>query len=692
MRNNFVQIKKWFDDNHWMAISSVYLVILIFLIFNVIHCSFKKPSAPSWDVDVTIPLISKVYTMAEIAEDESILSVDSTGLLALEFESELDTYYVRDQLNLEQMQENFSSELGLFTIASPGSESMNMALWEIFSQAETFHGTTTVVPPFSFSTDRRPLNSYENFSYVNINTGSVTLEVINNLAVPLGSPLNLEIWNTFADTLISSITRSVQVLPGDTTYFQLSLQQKKMPNALSLRFSGDSPGSQGKLVYVDKNSSFEITAIISELLVSEALAQVPSQTVSRQDHVTITDSLVVQEAVIEAGEIQFSLAGSLPLDAMLYYELPDFISPSGKALIDSIPIYKNTTTDFSIDLINHTLQPQFEEFGLQTIKFFWSIKTVDTGNNMVLVKSTDFVNANIILSNIQFSQFSGKVGSRKIEVNQNDIEFDIPAELDSIYLETACMELHINNGINFPAKTDLKIEGQNETGKVVELDVKGDIQPAIQPSIPVTSVIVLDQQNSNIKDFISILPNFIRVFGQVNIGDDTWVGTVSKNDFVNGTVKISAPLALKLPPQTIESDVNGVDIDEDTKEDIDKNLSSGKFYAEVKNHLPLGASVEFVFAQNDSTIYQNPILRIGPIGVDAASRDSFGFVSTAKNSEINLNLTEDDMRTFLKSPLYVGLRILLEGTNDEFIRVRATDYLEVKSYGKINIKINPKQD
>ena len=35
-------------------------------------CSMDKPSAPSWDVDVTVPLLSKTYTMDQIAEEVDI--------------------------------------------------------------------------------------------------------------------------------------------------------------------------------------------------------------------------------------------------------------------------------------------------------------------------------------------------------------------------------------------------------------------------------------------------------------------------------------------------------------------------------------------------------------------------------------------------------------------------------------------
>ncbi len=127
---------------------------------------------------------------------------------------------------------------------------------------------------------------------------------------------------------------------------------------MSPLLAGGSPGSQGELVTVYKNSSFGIEAEISDLVVSEALAQIPSQSFSSQNNVTITDSLVLNEAVIEAGEIQLSIGGRLPLDARIFFELPDFRSLSGEPLMDSVLISKNSISNLSIILNDYRLRPK----------------------------------------------------------------------------------------------------------------------------------------------------------------------------------------------------------------------------------------------------------------------------------------------------------------------------------------------
>ncbi|MFQ5605116.1 MAG: hypothetical protein ACE5HS_17770 [bacterium] len=661
---------------------------MLAVLFSFTRCSFDKPSAPSWEVEVAIPLVSKVYTMSEIADDEEAIKLDNNGGLYFEETSELDAYTVGDQLNMEEKQDNFTLDLGSFTVDSPGSENTFVELREIYSQAENLHGQIVVVGAFSFATNKKTLDAYDGFSYAMIDSGKIQIQVANQLVIPLGAPLIVELWDAISDTLITSSGDVGQILPGQSDQLILDLNSKKISNQLAIRLRGNSPGSDGKDVYIDAYSNFEVMAEISEIEAREALAEIPQQIVSNHDNITVTDSLVIMEARVEQGSIVLDLGGKLPIDAWVIYELPDFQTPSGFSLKDSSFVRRNTHENIVIDLSGYYLKPQLANFGEQMIRYHWTIRTIDTGNEQVLVRATDDVNTQLHVTEVSFSSVTGKIGNQEIEVNQEEIDFEIPADLDSIFFETAELELKLHNAINFPAHIRFVIEGRNDAGATSYLNVNADLQPALQPSSPVTTVIVLNSQNSNINDFISILPSTIRIDGKVTIRDDNWVGTVSSKDFVDGEVRVSAPIALKLPPQTVDSDVNELEIEDDVKKDIIENLSSGTFYAEISNHLPLGASVEILFCQKDSTLFTSPNLRIGPLQADAAQVNGSGYVDQAMDGVITFSLTEEEMRTFLMTPLYSGVRVNLEGTDGQYVKVRASDYLQIKSYSKIKIKVN----
>lgn len=652
------------------------------------NCSFDKPSAPSWDLDLTLPIISKVYTMTKLAEDDSSFAIDSTGLLGFRFETELDQYTVGDQLTMDDVRESVEEPIGNFSVDSPGSESVGLELREIFPEAEDLHGETVEVPAFDFVSRKKRLDPYDSFAFVVIDTGHITLRVENNLVIPLGPPVGLQLWDTGTDTLIAEVSRDVQIPPNEVSFFQISLAGRTIPNQVSVVVIGDSPGSEGEPVEVDAFSQFNVVSEISDLLVDEALAEVPEQRFTSEESVTITDSVVVEEATITRGALQLSLGDAFPLDAWIRYELPDFVAPNGTPIVDSVLVSANTGTDINIDLAGHRLMPQPADFGQQAVRMNWTIRTIDSGTNMVLVRSSDVVTAEVGLVDFTFASIKGKLADQSVALEESEFEFDVPADLDSLFFERATLRLFIDNTINFPARARLDIQGQNDAGAVSDLRVDAAIKPAQQAGVPVTSVIKLNQDNSNIKDFISILPSLIRVAGQVELGDPTWTGEVSSEDFVSGRMEIEAPVALRLPAQTIDSEASELEFDEDTRRDIDENLASGQFFAEVNNHLPLGASVQFLFGEDETTLFEAPILEIGPLRVAAGEFGSDGLVANAKLSEINVELTEEQMRTFTRSPLFAALRISLDGSGSQVIQVRGSDYLQIKSYGRVKLKVN----
>ena len=668
--------------------SIFYISFTLAFLLTSLNCSFDKPSMPSWDTNVSIPLINKSYTMAELAEKESSISLDSTGNLYFEVDADLDNYYIGDELYLESLQDDFSLNFGSFSIDPPSSVATSVSLSEIFSQAEALHGLTVIVPSFSFQTDKKSLDPYDTFSYVTIETGNISLQVQNNLAVPLGSPLTLEIWNTAQDTLISSTTSSSQIAAGGSQIFLVDLAGKKIPNQLSVRMTGDSPGSSGAAVLVDKNSNFGMTSSIMNLTVAEALAEIPAQVISGEEQLSITDSVVVMDAKIESGSVDFTISGNFAVDAWVRYELPDFFSPTGSVLVDSVFISGSIPSSISINLYNYSFQPELAGFGQQKVRFFWRARTVDSGSNRVLVKSSDMINVNFNVEEIRFYQLTGKIGQKEFDIEQDDIEFDIPIDLDSLFFETARLELLINNGINFPANIELVIEGENESGTKAQMYINHAIQAASAPGLPTASIIVLDNQNSSIKDFISIVPNLLRVSGKIVIGDQNIAGTVSKNDFVTGSIKITAPFALRLASQSIETETIELKIDDEVKDKIIDNLGAGVLFMEISNHLPIGASLEIVFSQDKTNLYQNPILEISAIRANAASVDASGLVQSANTAESTIGLSEEQMRIFLLSPLHAGIRISLDGTNGRFVTLRGSDYIQIKSYSRINVTVN----
>ena len=145
---------------------------------------------------------------------------------------------------------------------------------------------------------------------------------------------------------------------------------------------------------------------------------------------------------------------------------------------------------------------------------------------------------------------------------------------------------------------------------------------------------------------------------------------------------------MRLTSQTIETETIELKIDDEVKDKVIDNLAAGTLFMEITNHLPVGASIEIVFSQDKTNLYQDSILEIAAIRADAASVDASGLVQSANTAESTIGLSEEQMRTFLLSPLHAGIRISLDGTNGQFVTLRGSDYIQVKSYSRINVTVN----
>ncbi len=84
-------------------------------------CGLEAPQAPSWDTTLTIPLINRSYTSAELIEklaSDNIL-IDEDGNSSFHIQKELDTVTIESILAIEPIESNYSKQVGRIKIVSP---------------------------------------------------------------------------------------------------------------------------------------------------------------------------------------------------------------------------------------------------------------------------------------------------------------------------------------------------------------------------------------------------------------------------------------------------------------------------------------------------------------------------------------------------------------------------------------------
>jgi hypothetical protein len=652
-------------------------------------CSFEEPQAPKWDAALTIPLINRYYTMDELIEDEPSLSADSAGLLHYLYDTELDSFRVGNQLTFEEFSDSYLTSIGQLSFDSPGGANLSVSLPEIYPDAVLFNGLTVVVPPFDFDLGKRVLSPYDEFEWLEVATGTIRLLLNNNLVVTLGRPLHFAIYDTEADTLVATADFDGEVGPGETLNQSIDLAGKKFSNELSVEISGSSPGSNNQPVLIDITDSFNLNVRISDLQVAAARARIGSQEVTDSQTALIDEGASISSAKIKQGLIHLEISSQLPLPATIVMTMPDFTRPDNSIVTEIFNLNDAGTTSRDLDFTGYTFAPEAAPLGQQTVKLLWSVQSPGSGNNYVTVQSTDEVSVTFSIEDMIFSEVSGSFTGKSVQVDPQTYSVDVPNEIDSLNFEDVQLEMRLRNGIGFPAQIDLLLEGaSSETGRSAQMRIQEAILSGGLDGSPVETRIVLDRSNSNVNEFLNVLPTSIRVSGTVTLGGAGVVGTVRDRDAVTGVVNIDAPLAFSLPAQRVEMESESVEIDEEAREQIRDNLHNGALLARLTNHLPMGASISFYFGRSKAEVFTEPILVIGPATAAAPDLEvGTGAIKEAKLSEVTISLSEAQLKIFDTTPLFAGVLVDFPGTGGQVVRLVRTDYIDIKAVATINFTV-----
>jgi hypothetical protein len=666
----------------------LFKTILLLVISNFLFCSFEKPSAPTFETKINVPLISETYAMQELVDDEAYLAVKNNGDLYFHVEHEIERFYVDENLKINPMTRSFSAAIGSFKIDSPGQKNAEMQLSEIAPDLARFNGQKIEVTPFELSPVQRNIEPFSDFQEVLIDSGFAILRVENNLEIFVGSPVNIMVSQAGSGKNIFSVIFEEEIPPHTSAEKRVDLSGKVLPAQMAIGISGKSAGSHGAQVNINAASSVNLSVNLTECKVSRAVAKISPQYVRRAEKIEMEDSLQIQSAKIETGAITLRVQGNLPLDALLTYTLADFLDASGKVLKDSFWVYSRTEFRKKIDLSGCWLRPEAFDTNERNFRFNWVFKTKDTGDQLVTLSKTDYLNVDIELSEIQFEQITGILSDLEVAIEPYQHEIDIPSDLDSLLLEDAQMELRIQSSINFPASSKLIIEGRNKTGQIVQLYVEESIDPAPNPGELTDTDIVLNKSNSLIVPFMNLLPNEIAIQGNVRLGAATWIGTINKSDYIEGSLAITTPLALALPRQRIELEPDSLDLDEDLREQIENRLLAGALTGTIENRIPIAASLTILFAQDSSKVFSQPEVTVGPIQILAAQiNPTTGYATQTTSSPIAVGLDAEEMKIFEKSRVYVGLVFELPGTNGQVVKLHIDDFIKVNLALLLQVKI-----
>jgi hypothetical protein len=650
--------KKFCLSLPWMKRLTFLFGLLLFF-----QCSPKTPTAPSWNTRLTIPLVKKSYDMVTLIEkmDEPSLKSDSLGNLFFNIEEDLDTIRLLGRLVCDSVTKNFKDTLGTIKIAPSESKQV------IFSTTDFHFGGPGEVPPGSASVEA-DLDTFTSFYQVSIKQGYATLIVVNHLGFDLDS-LKFDIIDK-----ISSETLKTSIIPGgiqdnDSIIQKLTFIDETFFNQFAIQISAHTPG--GFLPSLeDKYFSFDFS--LDSLMVTQGIAKVPSFDLTTEEEMILPSNHIIDSAKVRTGSLFLDLYNFTNILAQMEVDFPEF-EKNGEILKASRIIPAMGHSDLELSLNGYSFKP----LSGNSIKTQIKIQTNGSDDKLVFFSSSDSVTLSADLSEIAFSQISGRLEPTVVDIGEIQRDLDLPSGFENAHLKNANLSLDIHNGVNFPASLSVTVEGD----KGQRLELFGNIEAGTPWATAETTI-----QEDELDPLLDPVPQRIVVTGKVTCGDGISSGIVNEEDFFFGEIEITSPLELILDSCQVQMDADSYNVNDDVKSLLEDQVNSSQMITKIESHLPLDAKVLIFLSKNKESIFSDPDLVIGPMDVPGGELDHNGLVVASRTSESTIGLDHEELQVFRNSPFYIAGKFDFPGTNGNMVKAKAEDFIQINSYIEFEVK------
>lgn len=639
------------------------LALMVIPCVFIIQCSINKPVAPTWNLKLSVPLVNKQYDMGTLIEkiDEDYLKVDSLGNPLFCFEEDLDTIRLTDKLRCDSASVEFKDTLG--TISIHPAESQEILL----NVSDFYPGGPGYVPPCS-ATIEEDFEQFSDFSEVTVQQAFASLSMSNNLGLDLNS-VQISLIDRSSLGTLYTLTLPGGIDDGDSIDQDVIIENKTLSSQLGLQVKIFSLGGELQTL---EGKYLLLSFTLDSMRVIQGEAKVPSFELSREETILFPTNSIIDSAEIKSGNLVLHLHNFTNLGADVYLDFPE-LEKDGEILFAVCSLPASSSSDLALVLDGYTLRP---DEGNQTV-VQTEVLTPGSGDDLIAFVSSDSVTADIIMSEMIFSQVCGIVEPTSVEIDQISRQLNIPQGFESAHLTSASLSLEIHNGVDLPANLSVEIQGDNGGNLSLEAEVE-----ASGPFGTAVTSIYEDELGS----LLSPVPERLTLTGQIICGDGETFGVAREEDFFFGTVKVSSPLELIWDSCRVEIEASSEEVDEDTRDIIQDQLNFGRVVLKVENHLPLGAEARMFFSRNEGALFSSPDLVIGPITVPAGELNYDGSVRESSFSQTEIEVSYDDLQVFTDSPFYMAGTIDLPGTESQTVTASAADFIKITSHLELNVK------
>ena len=667
-----------------------------------VHC-FQEPLAPvapTWDVDLTLPLVNRTYTLGDLAgKDTSILRVGSGNELVLAAAMHTEPTAIGDLLTFAPVNAAAGFVLGRFSVV------MNpMIVPVVFPDLPP--GQTVPVPP-SDVTLADVQHTIPTFQQITFSRGTLSLTLENNLPFPVDVTSSIVLHDAFGGTAATFVFSPPTIPANGSRTATAGVANRQLTSDVTL--SGLNFHLAGSTTPVTIPPGDPLVAIMTgdNLEARRAvLSDIPSQFLGDNDTtlIPLDDSTLVREVFLKSGLISLQFTNTIGLDLMLTFRMPELQRHAGGSyipFIDSLFLPANGSGTRMIDVRGMRIWSPDGSF-VHALRAVSSITLVGSAQAVTL-NDTDRINLNVSTGGtILVDSLVGVIKPLWVHIDRMmPLDFGDLGKFFSGQITIASGQLDLTPvaDLGFPFDLDVQLMAHNDvTGDSVALALPASSKKGI------TSGSVISFDPADVGTFLTRLsahmPDSVRIVGDVLMNPPEFydptpsgLGSVGRNSAFGGAVDLSVPLRLSIADGLVQDtlslgdeDGNGTR-DGNVGDDQWDAFNGGKLYCEITNGLPFQVSVDLSL-QDGSRATLLTLPRTGEaISVSAPAVDAGGNVIAPAQSSILISLEGQDIRQF-RPAAFLRYGVHLATTPGGPVLFRSTDDVHIRMWSTFSYQVN----
>lgn len=454
----------------------------------------------------------------------------------------------------------------------------------------------------------------------------------------------------------------------------------------------------------DFNSNTEVADYIS-FLGSSSITQnitVPANVPETAVYLEFPEQLEIERAVFQSGILSINFQNPSPVAITSNLRVPGIIKPDGSELMieTTVPAFGNDSVAY--DLFDHnyilpTSQPAQTKNSLQ---FVASANSSMNGA---------YENINFYINNLNFKSITGSLPTISMGRKRTSTSLNIndaSEYRDKLFIREAALILkseYISSHQNaFEVEiSNIKLVGIRNSGETKQL-LRKDGQEITFKLVNGLYNLTLNELNSNITEFIVWLPDSIVIESEfiINPSEDRTIRSISNEDLIQFSAQFSTKSIFAIK-ETNFADTLDIELSQDERDQIRDGIGA-ELNLYLENAIPINAFIK-------ATVTDENYLPLFTLTRTAAGVDSLQFLGSEVNSSTGeviapvattniISLSSSQINQFSNAHhLIISATVSTSNagsniTNPPTVQFKSSDWLRIKSYGKVKYHVNPEDE